>query len=118
MATERKITKEQVIEWGLHNPAQETDYGHTYHERYEDWSDGPTMVVDDVFLWDHKGWDTRLRVFMAPDDGKMWGIQYETNWESGIDEFDEGKLLGIYTARRVRPVTRTVVEYKDVEGEE
>ena len=91
----RKFTRDELIEMKVANLPDE--YGFTDEVEFMDES----PVVDDSH-GDMGDEEIRYRVFKAPDDGKLYRIEYECGGsKTGYSEMDPPNMRGSYTGYEV-----------------
>jgi len=103
----RVFTSEDLIEWGVANRLHpDWDY---YMSPLE--FDDPAPVVED----EHSSMgdeEERRRVFVAPDDGKLYSITYECGGsKSGYNEMDPSNMSGTHHGHEVEKKTIEKVVY-------
>ena len=113
---ERRFTKPQLISWGVANrPEVMIGTMQFYCSPME--FDDPDPVVDDrLERMEDEG--VRSRVFRAPDDGKLYQIEYDIGGsKTGFDGMDPPDMEGSFTGCEVERKEKTVFFYEVIEEE-
>jgi len=107
----RTFAREDLIAWNVVNRHEDPDDEDTAYCSPEYFDDIPTPVVSDELT--RVGDDpVRTRVFRAPDDGRLYAIEYEVSGSKvGVDEMDPPYLHDWYDGYEVEPETITKVTY-------
>lgn len=116
----RRFTKQQLIDWGVANLEGGKIGGTMFYRRWEEWGEedkGPAKVIADEHIGMDGYEEVCERVFIAPDDGKLWSIQYEYSNESGVDEMNPPHMCASYRGVEVESRERVIIEYHPVQME-
>ncbi len=116
----RRFTKRQLIDLGVANQKVCVADDTPYYRPWDDWreeDEGPAKVLADEHVSMDKFEEVRQRVFIAPDDGKLWSIQYEYGDGSGVSEMNPPDMCAWYKGVEVESRERVIVEYRPVQVE-